>query len=101
MWFATPVHAHILRLVRVTVQSKVARWLTSRSQRPLVILTLSVVPSECPTLSECGITSEQCQVCIMQIFDILADPDLIQDPSTPQGKPTKWIIGQDVHCPMQ
>lgn len=53
--------------------------------------------SKCPPLTE----TERIQAILARLDDVVADPDLIRDNSTPQGKATTWFIEQDEYdiCP--
>jgi hypothetical protein len=60
-------------------------------------VTPVVQPStELPTLSNCvGITADERIEQILAILDSVANPDLIRDNSSPQGRATTWLLEDD------
>lgn len=63
--------------------------------------SISTAPSESPTLGQCLITPEERETQILQLLDAVADPALIRNQFSPQGRATAWLINQDVRvaCP--
>ena len=60
-------------------------------------------PNASPTTSPgpCGISPEERSTLIMAVLDTVADPILLRDPTTSQGKAANWLIGEDelLVCP--
>jgi hypothetical protein len=50
---------------------------------------------------ECGIPPEERSSRILAVLDTIADPILLRDPTTIQGKAANWLIGEDelLVCP--
>ncbi|KAG7371730.1 two component regulator [Nitzschia inconspicua] len=67
---------------------------------PSGLPTISSAPSMLPTLEVCRVSPEERIRAILAILDLVADPQLIRDPSTPQGQATEWILNvDDLACP--
>jgi hypothetical protein len=74
------------------------------SDIPTTAPTMSSAPSSLPTEGGdgCNQTPVQRSITIFALLDpLMADPSLLRDPTTPQGKATDFIIGQDERlvCP--
>jgi hypothetical protein len=93
-----PSHAPSMRIQVPTYQPSTS----SPSSLPTVSTTISptlmptlITTTMTPTTSICGMTQEERKAAILAMLDAVANPVLIRDDSTPQGKATTWLIDND------
>lgn len=67
----------------------------SPSELPTSSPSTSPSPTSSPTLEGCNVSPIERAVRVMEELDLVADPVLIRDFSTPQGKATTWILMED------
>ena len=68
---------------------------SSPSAAPTDFPTISSSPTSSPTLEGCNVSPIERAVRVMEELDLVADPVLIRDFATPQGKATTWILMED------
>jgi hypothetical protein len=60
-----------------------------------------MAPTAVPTIASCGISADQRAADIIARLETVGDSALINDPFSPQGRATTWLIEEDTRllCP--